>query len=147
MKHIKDNYVNAFEIPSEAYNQMLKKDRNNSLYIEPRSTFVDIGRFNKYKDNEMIFHKHKRIEVIDKDDFNKLYFPKETQNKREKYIKQTNNCTKKVIPPIKDYKVHLKSKEKIDKLNKLLDNNQLSSDEIHVSEELEDDDLEGGRKR
>lgn len=146
LEHIKKNYVNAFEIPTEIKNQMLyEEEKNADLYIIPRVTLVNIGTIHNYKDNILTIQKNKINTFISKDEFKNLYVPITYKKKRDKYIEETTDCTTKPLGDIKDFTIHVKSKDKITKVNELLDKDLISSGQIRISDELDEEEMDGGK--
>jgi hypothetical protein len=150
LDHIKRNYVDAFELPTSIQNEMLGKGEKNKetkgeLYITPRVTLVNIGTIRDYKDNKLFIEKHEIKTEVFTDDFIDLYVQIEYKNKREKFISKTENCTKPLMNTIKNYKIHVKTTDKLDNIKKLVDENNISAEEIYVSDDLEDDEMDGGK--
>ena len=146
LEHIKKNYVNAFEIPTEIKNEMIYKDeQRGELYIIPRVTLVNIGTIHHYKDNILTIQKNKINTFVSKDEFKNLYVPITYKKKRDKYIKETTDCTTKPLGDIKDFAIHVKSKDKITKVNELLDKDLITSEQIRISEELDEEEMDGGK--
>lgn len=144
LDHIKHNYVNAFELPSSVENDMLYT-KESDIYIIPRVTLVNIGTIRQYKDGNLIIQKYKDKTIVSKEEFNDLYVPLEYKKKREKFITKTDFCTKQLDTPIKDYKIHIKTTDNLDNVKKLLDENNITKEEVHISDELEDGEMDGGK--
>ena len=146
LDHIKKNYVNAFEIPTEMKNEMIYKDETRSeLYIIPRVTLVNIGTIHHYKNDIITIQRNKINSFVSKDEFKDLYIPKSYKKKRDKYIQESNNCETNPPNNIKDFVVHVKSKDKITKVNELLDKDLINSGQIRVSDDLDEEEMDGGK--
>lgn len=151
LDHIKKNYVNAFEIPTEIKNEMLYKkeneeEKNADLYIIPRVTLVNIGTIHHYKNDIITIQRSNINTFVSKDELKDLYIPKSYKKKRDEYIQESKNCE--TPPPpnnIKDFVVHVKSKDKINKVNELLDKDLINSGQIRVSDELDEEEMDGGK--
>ena len=144
LDHIKHNYVNAFELPSSVENDMLYT-KESDIYIIPRVTLVNIGTIRQYKDGNLIIQKYKDKTIVSKEEFNDLYVPLEYKKKREKFITKTDFCTKQLDTPIKDYKIHIKTTDNLDNVKKLLDENNITKEEVRISDELEHGEMDGGK--
>ena len=146
LDHIKKNYVNAFEIPTEMKNEMIYIDETRSeLYIIPRVTLVNIGTIHHYKNDIITIQRNKINTFVSKDEFKDLYIPKSYKKKRDKYIQESNNCETNPPNNIKDFVVHVKSKDKITKVNELLDKDLINSGQIRVSDDLDEEEMDGGK--
>ena len=146
LDHIKKNYVNAFEIPTEIKNEMIYKDETRSeLYIIPRVTLVNIGTIHHYKNDIITIQRNNINTFVSKDEFQNLYIPKSYKEKRDKYIQESENCERNPKNNIKDYVVHVKSKKSKDDLNEMLDKGLINSDQIRLSENLEEEEMDGGK--
>jgi len=146
LDHIKKNYVNSFEIPTEIKNEMIYKDETRSeLYIIPRVTLVNIGTIHHYKNDIITIQRNNINTFVSKDEFENLYIPKSYKEKRDKYIQESNNCENKPGNNIKDFVVHVKSRKGKDDLNKMLDKGLINSDQIRLSENLEEEEMDGGK--
>lgn len=146
LDHIKRNYVNSFEIPTEIKNEMLYKDETRSeLYIIPRVTLVNIGTIHHYDDDIITIQRNKINTFVSKDEMKDLYIPKSYKEKRDKYIQESNNCETPPPNNIKDYVVHVKSKKSKDDLNEMLDKGLINSGQIRLSENLEEEEMDGGK--
>ena len=146
LDHIKKNYVNAFEIPTEMKNEMIYKDETRSeLYIIPRVTLVNIGTIHHYKNDIITIQRNKINTFVSKDEMKDLYIPKSYKEKRDKYIQESNNCETPPPNNIKDYVVHVKSKKSKDDLNEMLDKGLINSGQIRLSENLEEEEMDGGK--
>jgi hypothetical protein len=146
LDHIKKNYVNAFEIPTEIKNQMIYENKPPSeLYIIPRVTLVNIGTIHHYKNDIITIQRNNINTFVSKDEFQNLYIPKSYKEKRDKYIQDSENCVRTPQNNIKDYVVHVKSKKSKDDLNEMLDKGLINSDQIHLSENLEEEEMDGGK--
>ena len=144
LDHIKHNYVNALELPSSVENDMLYT-KESDIYIIPRVTLVNIGTIREYEDGNLIIQKNDDETIVSKEEFNDLYVPIEYKKKREKFISKTENCTKQLDTPIKDYKIHIKTTDNLDNVKKLLDDNKITKEEVRISDELEHGEMDGGK--
>jgi hypothetical protein len=149
LDHIKKNYVNAFEIPTEMKNEMIYENKPpktpSDLYIIPRVTLVNIGTIHHYKNDIITIQRNNINTFVSKDEFENLYIPKSYREKRDKYIQESNNCENKPENNIKDFVVHVKSRKGKDDLNKMLDKGLINSDQIRLSENLEEEEMDGGK--
>lgn len=146
LDHIKKNYVNAFEIPTEMKNEMIYENKPPSeLYIIPRVTLVNIGTIHHYKNDIITIQRNNINTFVSKDEFENLYIPKSYKEKRDKYIQESNNCERNPQNNIKDYVVHVKSKKSKDDLNEMLDKGLINSGQIRLSENLEEEEMDGGK--
>jgi hypothetical protein len=149
LDHIKKNYVNAFEIPTEIKNEMIYENKPpklpSDLYIIPRVTLVNIGTIHHYKNDIITIQRNNINTFVSKDEFENLYIPKSYREKRDKYIQESNNCENKPENNIKDFVVHVKSRKGKDDLNKMLDKGLINSDQIRLSENLEEEEMDGGK--
>lgn len=135
IKHIKDNYVDSFELPSNAYDEMLNKS-DSDLYIQPQSEFINMGNITKIDtEGNFILSNTDSNNIVLPDKYTKLYYLLKTKPKREKYMNLTKNCSNETKEEIKDYKVHIKTTEKIKKLRDLVNKDRLLPEEIYISEE------------
>ena len=149
LDHIKKNYVNAFEIPTEIKNEMIYENKPpkppSELYIIPRVTLVNIGTIHHYENDIITIQRNKINTFVSKDEMKDLYIPKSYKEKRDKYIQESNNCERNPPNNIKDYVVHVKSKKSKDDLNEMLDKGLINSGQIRLSENLEEEEMDGGK--
>lgn len=144
LDHIKRNYVDAFELPTNIKNDMLHK-KDSQIYIIPRVTLVNIGTIHHYKDGLLKIEKNKINTIVSKDEFKDLYIPKEYKAKREKFLTKTKKCTKDLEDSVKNYKIHIKTTDSLSNIEKLLNENTMTKEEIRISTELDQDEMDGGK--